>query len=62
MEVAEHQLLQAGFLTEAELKSWKTEAAEEVQGAVALSQQEPAPDPYADDWAVYASPELAGDS
>ena len=62
MTVAEHQLLKSGFLTEAELESWKAEAAEEVQAAVALAQQEPAPDPYVDDWAVYASPGLAGDS
>ena len=61
MEVAEHQLLQAGFVTEAELESWKNEAAEQVQAAVAQAQQEPSPDPYADDWSVYASPELAED-
>ena len=42
--------------------SWKTEAAEEVQAAVALAQQEEAPDPFKDDWIVYASSELAEES
>lgn len=62
MAVAEQQLLAAGFLTEPEIEEWKTEAAEEVQTAVALAQQEAAPDPFADDWIVYASPELAEES
>lgn len=59
MAVAEQQLLAEDFLTEAEIKEWKAEAVEEIQAAVALAQQEPAPDPYADDWMVYASSELA---
>ena len=62
MAVAEQQLLAAGFLTEPEIEAWKKEAAEEVQTAVALAQQEAAPDPFADDWIVYASPELAEES
>ena len=37
---------------------WKEEAAEEVQAAVATAQQEPGPDPYEEDWKVYASPDL----
>ena len=62
MAVAEQQLLAAGFLTEPEIEAWKTEAAEEVQAAVALAQQEEAPDPFKDDWIVYASSELAEES
>ncbi|MBT44265.1 MAG: pyruvate dehydrogenase [Deltaproteobacteria bacterium] len=62
MAVAEQQLLAAGFLTEPEIEAWKTEAAEEVQAAVALAQQEAAPDPFLDDWIVYASSELAEES
>ena len=61
-DCCEQQLLAAGFLTEPEIEEWKTEAAEEVQTAVALAQQEAAPDPFADDWIVYASPELAEES
>ena len=59
MDVAESQLLSTGLITEAELLAWKEEAAEEVQAAVAQAQQEPAPDPFADDWTVYASKEIA---
>lgn len=59
MEVAEQQLLSTGLITDAELLEWKKEAAEEVQAAVAQAQKEPAPDPFADDWAVYASTEIA---
>jgi len=59
MEVAEHQLLSTGLITEAELLAWREEATEDVQAAVAQAQQEPAPDPFADDWTVYASKEIA---
>jgi len=59
MTVGENQLLEAGIITTDELASWKSEAAEEVQAAVATAQQEPSPDPYQDDWRVFASPELA---
>lgn len=59
MTVGENQLLEAGMITTDELASWKAEAAEEVQAAVATAQQEPSPDPYQDDWRVFASPELS---
>jgi len=59
MTVGEKQLLEAGMITTDELASWKSEAAEEVQAAVATAQQEPSPDPYQDDWRVFSSPELS---
>ena len=59
MTVGENQLLEAGMITTDELASWKSEAAEEVQSAVATAQQEPSPDPYQDDWRVFSSPELS---
>ncbi|MDE0596036.1 MAG: thiamine pyrophosphate-dependent dehydrogenase E1 component subunit alpha [Roseibacillus sp.] len=59
MTVGENQLLEAGMITTDELASWKSEAAEEVQAAVATAQQEPSPDPYQDDWRVFSSPELS---
>jgi TPP-dependent pyruvate/acetoin dehydrogenase alpha subunit len=59
MTVGEKQLLEAGMITTDELASWKSEAAEEVQSAVATAQQEPSPDPYQDDWRVFSSPELS---
>ncbi len=58
LEVAEQQLLAGSYITEAELIQWREEAAEEVQAAVATAQQEPGPDPYEEDWKVYASPDL----
>lgn len=57
--VAEQQLLSSEVITEAELLSWKSEAAEKVQAAVAQAQQEAPPDPFADDWAVYSSSQLS---
>jgi TPP-dependent pyruvate/acetoin dehydrogenase alpha subunit len=59
MTVGENQLLEAGMITAEELASWKSEAAEEVQAAVATAQQEPAPNPYEDDWRVFSSPGLS---
>lgn len=59
MDVAEKQLLEGKMISVEELANWKTQAAEEVQAAVATAQQEPAPDPYKDDWRVFASPELS---
>lgn len=58
MEVAERQLLEEGILTAATLAEWKKKAAEEAQAAVATAQREPAPDPYEQDWSVFASPAL----
>ena len=59
MDVAEKQLLSSRVVTESELLAWKEEAAREVQAAVAQAQQEPTPDPFIDDWTVYASKEIA---
>ena len=59
MVVAEEQLQEAGIVSEKEVEEWKAQAAEEVQAAVAVAQQEQAPNPYEDDWKTLSSEGLA---
>lgn len=56
---AEEQLLEGGYVKQVTLDAWRSEAAEEVQRAVATAQREPAPDPYLDDWRTLASSNLS---
>lgn len=51
MDVAEKQMLSAGWLTDDEIRQLKKEYTDEVQLAVAQAQREPEPDPFRDDWA-----------
>jgi len=55
IEVATRQLVEGGFVTEAEVHAWQEEFAEEVQKAVAQAQQEPLPDPYREDWTALST-------
>ena len=55
MDVAEQQLLEANYLTEAEIAEIKEDARLKVQEAVAIAQREPTPDPYLDDWSALGS-------
>jgi len=50
LEVGESQVVEAGLATRDEIDNWRSEAAEEVQAAVAKAQTEPGPDPYREDW------------
>ncbi len=50
LEVGIQQVVELGISTLQEIDQWKTEAAEEVQEAVAKAQTEPTPDPYLEDW------------
>lgn len=50
IEVGQTQLIEGGYATAAEIEDWKTQAAEEVQAAVAQAQQEPLPDPWHEEW------------
>ncbi len=54
MVVAEQQLCERGIMTVAEINHCHEQAAAEVQAVVAQVQQEPAPDPYQDDWRAYS--------
>lgn len=58
LEVAEGQIIGAGFASAEEIREWRVSYAAEVQEAVAQAQQEPAPDPYKDSWRAVASEQL----
>ncbi|HEX5790236.1 MAG TPA: thiamine pyrophosphate-dependent dehydrogenase E1 component subunit alpha [Luteolibacter sp.] len=50
IEVAMRQLVQQGAATVEEIRGWQDAMAEEVQRAVAQTQQEPTPDPFRESW------------
>lgn len=52
LTVAEKQLLDAGWITQTQLDTWREEYSDEVQRAVAQAQQEDPPDPYREVWAA----------
>lgn len=54
IEVGKEQLIERGWLTEAELGEWEEEAKLEVQHAVTTAQKESGPDPYQEDWCALA--------
>ena len=58
IEIAIADLVEKTVVSAEEVEEWLEAAGEEAQVAVAKAQQEPAPDPYRDDWRAYASPEL----
>jgi pyruvate dehydrogenase E1 component alpha subunit/2-oxoisovalerate dehydrogenase E1 component alpha subunit len=55
LEIGIQQVVDEGLATSDEVDLWKSEAAEEVQEAVANAQTDPAPDPYQDDWQAFSS-------
>jgi acetoin:2,6-dichlorophenolindophenol oxidoreductase subunit alpha len=59
LRLAEARALAAGWLSQAELGSWREEAIATVEAAVVQVQREPAPDPFREDWVALASPHLA---
>jgi pyruvate dehydrogenase E1 component alpha subunit/2-oxoisovalerate dehydrogenase E1 component alpha subunit len=56
IKVAEQQLLETGAASEAEITEWGRRFTDEVQAAVAQTQQEPPPDPYQETWRAVATP------
>ncbi len=50
LEVAMGQMVSAGYATGEELSAWQEETTADVQAAVAMAQQEAAPDPFQEDW------------
>jgi pyruvate dehydrogenase E1 component alpha subunit/2-oxoisovalerate dehydrogenase E1 component alpha subunit len=58
VEVAESLLLQRGWATAAQIKSWRLEAIRQVEAAVATVQREPTPNPQSEDWFPMASKHL----
>jgi len=55
IEVAMRQLVENGFASVDEIITWQEQIVEEVQRAVAQTQQEPVPDPYHEDWTALAT-------
>jgi pyruvate dehydrogenase E1 component alpha subunit/2-oxoisovalerate dehydrogenase E1 component alpha subunit len=54
IDVGREQLIERGWLTEAELSEWEEAAKLEVQTAVTTAQKEDGPDPYTEDWCALA--------
>jgi TPP-dependent pyruvate/acetoin dehydrogenase alpha subunit len=50
LAVARHQMLETGWLTEAEAQAWDDECRDEVQRLVAQAQREKTPNPADEDW------------
>lgn len=62
VQVAEHQLLALGWITQEAIDSVKNACIAEVQLAVATAQREPEPDAFHTDWAAHAwNPNLYAD-
>jgi hypothetical protein len=51
-------LLQEKWADARLLSTWREEATQKVEEAVAIVQREPAPDPYQENWTALASPHL----
>ena len=60
MDVAEREILAAGYATPGEIASWQHAAAEDVQMAVATAQREAKPDPFQEHWDPYSTPGMSG--
>lgn len=59
LKVAEEYLLQQNWANTTELATWRSDAVQQVEEAVAKVQREPAPDPFAEDWTTLSSKHLA---
>ena len=59
LKVAETQLLQQNWANSTTLASWREEAVQKVEEAVAKVRREPGPDPYKEDWCALASKHLS---
>jgi pyruvate dehydrogenase E1 component alpha subunit/2-oxoisovalerate dehydrogenase E1 component alpha subunit len=59
MKVAENRILEEEWADPEMLSSWRDEAVQKVEEAVAKVQREQAPDPYKEDWCALASRHLS---
>jgi len=62
LKLAEKKIVDLGLADAATLKSWKEDAAKQVDEAVAIAQQEPAPDGAKEDWSAISTRELLDQS
>lgn len=60
LKLAERSLLENGWADPRQLESWREEAVQQVEAAVAQVQREPTPDPFAEDWRALSSGHLTG--
>jgi len=60
LKLAEQSLLENGWAESRQLESWREEAVQQVEAAVAQVQREPTPDPFAEDWRALSSGHLTG--
>lgn len=58
LKVAEAAILADSWATSAELAAWRQAAVLQVEAAITQAQQEPPPDPYAEDWCAISSKHL----
>jgi len=59
LKVAESQLIDSELAEPRQISVWRSQAAQQVEEAVAKVQREPGPDPYKEDWCALASKHLA---
>jgi len=59
MKVAEEFMQKQNWLDAETQRSWRHEAVEEIEQAVAKAQREPVPDQYAEDWCAISSKHLS---
>ena len=55
LKVAEQQLLERNWADDSDLKTWRREAVDKIEQAVATVQQEPLPNPFAEEWSALSS-------
>jgi pyruvate dehydrogenase E1 component alpha subunit/2-oxoisovalerate dehydrogenase E1 component alpha subunit len=56
--LAEHEMAERGWATEAEIAAWRTEAEEEIDSTAARVLREAGPDPAEEEWSAISSGEL----
>ncbi|MEZ0276698.1 MAG: thiamine pyrophosphate-dependent dehydrogenase E1 component subunit alpha [Roseimicrobium sp.] len=59
LTISEQNILEKGWLSEAELRAVREQARDEVEKAVSLTSREPAPDPFRETWTALSSSGLA---
>ena len=58
MKVAEEELISQNWADLRQIETWRDQAVQEVEEAVARVQREPAPDPYGEDWRAVSTRHL----
>lgn len=56
--LAERRLVEEGWSTEDEIRSWRREGQSEIESALAQASKEPTPDPFRESWRALSNSEL----